>query len=131
MCKVVFLNITIKLYDTLICHAYLSNLLIILHYKSTLIVYELCGSVVFYIPSPQGWMLGWPLCSLGAGVRIFYCCQVSEFNYRSGQLCTSNEEFKCPKYKTECLNILLHKRYIELEKWPYFTVKNTRKLFCM
>ena len=48
---------------------------------------------------------------------------MSEFNYWSGQLCTSNEQFKCPKYKTECTNILLLKRYIKLEKWAYFTVK--------
>ena len=68
MCKVVFLNITIKLYDTLICHAYFAKLLIILNYKSTLIIYNLCGSMVIYIQSPHGLMLGWPLCSLGAGV---------------------------------------------------------------
>ena len=33
---------------------YLSNLLIILYYKSTEIVYEPCGSVVIYPESPHG-----------------------------------------------------------------------------
>ena len=40
---------------------YLSNLLIILHYKSTLIVYELCGSVVIYPQSQHGYLSVWPL----------------------------------------------------------------------
>ena len=104
-------------------HAYLSYyyyIIIVL-----LIVYDLCGSMVIYIQSPHGLMRSWPMCSLGAGAKywISHCCQVSEFNYRSGQLCTSNEEVKCPKYKTECTNILLHKWYIELKKLAYFTVK--------
>ena len=67
---------------------YLSNLLTILHYKSTLIVYELCGSAVIYPQSHMGWVRGSPLYSLGQGVksRISYCCYVcSEFNYRFGR----------------------------------------------
>ena len=81
--------------------------------------------MVIYIQSPHGLMSGWPLCSLGAGAkyRISHIWYVSEFNYRCGQFCTSNEEFKCPKYKTEYTIILLDKRYIELKKWAYFTVK--------
>ena len=39
----------------------LSNLLIILHYKSALIVYEPCGSVVIYPQSPHGKLSSWPL----------------------------------------------------------------------
>ena len=87
--------------------------------------------MVIYIQSPHGLMRGWPLCSLGAGAkyRISHCWSISEFNYRSGQFCTLNEEFKCPKYTTECSNILLHKRYIELEKWAYFIVKIIRNYF--
>ena len=34
-----------------------------------------------------------------------------------------NDPLKCPEYTTECFIILLHKRYIEIEKWAYFTVK--------
>ena len=34
-----------------------------------------------------------------------------------------NDPLKYPEYKTECFIILLHKRYIEIEKWAYFTVK--------
>ena len=57
-----------------------------------------------------------PLCSMGAGAKyqISHGWYVSEFNSRSGEFCTSNEEFKCPKYKTKGTNILLHKWYIEL-----------------
>ena len=86
----------------------------------------------------------------GANYRISHGCDVSEFNYSeqfytysehfytyseqfytyseqfytySEQFYTLTEDFKCLKYKTECSNILLHQRYIELEKWAYFSVK--------
>ena len=74
---------------TLTCHAYLSKLLL-LHYKSTLIVYDLCGSMVINIQSPHGLMSGWPLYSLGVGAKyqIMHDWYVSEFNYRSRQFCT-------------------------------------------
>ena len=88
--------------------------------------------MVIYIQSPHDLMRGWPLCSLGSGAkyRISHDWYVSEFNYRSGQFCTSNEELKCTKYKTECTNILLHMRFIELEKWSCFTVKTTSYFSC-
>ena len=71
------------------------------------------------------------LCSLGAGVtyQMSYCWYVSEFNYRSGWLSTSGDLLICLKYKTECSNILLLIRYIEHEKWVYFTVKIIRNYF--
>ena len=94
---------------------------------------SLCGSVVIYPQLPHWWICGLPLCSLRAGdkYRISQGWYVSEYNYRSGEFCTINEEFKCPKYKTECSNIQLHKGWIELEKWDYLTVKINKKLFCM
>ena len=104
---------------------YLSNLLIILHYKSTLIVYELCGSVVIYQQSPHGQLRGWSLFSLGAGVksRISYYCYVSsEFKYRFDHCALKVTNSNVQKIK-QCFIILLHKRYIEIEKWAYFTVK--------
>ena len=66
-----------------------------------LIIYDLCGSMVIDIQSPHGLMLGWPLCSLGAGAkyRISHDWYDSEFNYRSGQLCTLDEKFNVQNIK--------------------------------
>ena len=38
------------------------ELLIIVYYKSTLFIYELCGSVLFYPHHHTVWMRGWPFC---------------------------------------------------------------------
>ena len=42
---------------------------LLLHYKSTLIFHDPCGSMVIHIQSPHGLIHSWPLCSLGAGAK--------------------------------------------------------------
>ena len=108
MCKVVFLNITIKLYDTLICHAYLSKLLIILHYKSTLIVYELCGSVVIYIQSHTGG------CAVGCCVHWGH---VLHIEYRTAD-------------KSPNLIIGLSRCALKMENLNVQNIKQSAQIFC-
>ena len=63
-------------------------------------------------------------------LRIKYRNAVKSLNLIIGQGSCALQ-MKNSKYKTEYSNIVLHKRYIELEKLAYFTVKNNNKLFCM